>query len=183
MPNKKKHHHYLKSNYIITIRMPKNENATIYLLEDINDNRYVGSTGELKLYKRLSTHRRDEKEYLFGIRKNPCSSMKLDLYHSNITPLMTCKNNSVERKKWERHFINNVYPECVNEKRLNFNPEEWGKQYYQKNKEKKIKQADEWRKNNKDKVNAGRRKYYQKNKEKILKRRKELQEMKRLENL
>ncbi len=153
--------------------MPKNNESWIYLLEDINDNRYIGSTGEKRLEDRLATHKRDEREHLFGIRKRNCSSMKLNLHNSVIIPLMKCENNWEIRKIHERHYINNVYPECVNENRLNFDPEEWGKQYYQKNKEKKIKQANEWRKNNKDKVNARRREYYQKNKEKIKKQKRE----------
>ena len=47
--------------------------ARIYLLEDINDNRYVGSTSELNLRSRLHTHRRDKKEIEMGKREHGCS--------------------------------------------------------------------------------------------------------------
>ncbi len=153
--------------------MPKNNEAWIYLLEDINDNRYVGSTGELKLNDRLSTHKRDEKEHLFGIRNRNCSSMKLNLHNSVIIPLMKCENNKLIRKKHESHYINNVYPECVNTDRLIIDAKEYRKIYYQENREKKIKQASEWRNNNKEKVNAKRREHYQKNKERLCKQSKE----------
>ena len=91
-----------------------NETATIYLLEDINDLRYVGSTSEKDYRNRLSTHKRDKKEDLLKIRKRNCSSMKLDLEHTIIIPLMVVKNDKETRSKWEAHYINNVYPECVN---------------------------------------------------------------------
>lgn len=186
--------------------MPVNNEAWIYLLEDINDNRYVGSTGAPRLEDRLSTHKRDENEYNFGIRKGKgCSSMKLNLHNVIIKPLMKCENNWKQRKLWESHYINNVYPECVNDRRLNSDPKKKAKEYYHKNKEQinakrradyaalsnsnpehkknKIIKSSEWREKNKEKVNAKRREYYQKNKEKILKQKKILREYKRLENL
>lgn len=160
-----------------------NSFATIYLLEDINDNRYVGSTSEKDYRQRLHTHRRDKKEYDFGIRKGVCSSMKLDLYHCNITPLMKVENDTEVRKKWEKHFINNVYPECVNTIRFNFDPKVASKNYYEKNKEKIIKKNLEWREKNREAYNKKRREYYHKNREKISKQRKENTELKRLANL
>jgi hypothetical protein len=172
--------------------MPKNNEAWIYVIEDINDNRYVGSTGEKRLEDRLSTHKKDERNYYFGKRKGKCSSMKLNLHNAVIKPLMKCENNWDVRTIHESHYINNVYPECVNENRLNCHSLENKKKrrlkyeklnkekikenrkiYYQQNREKQIKQAIEWRDKNRDKVNAKRREHYQKNKEKILKQKKE----------
>lgn len=160
-----------------------NMSATVYLLEDINDNRYVGSTSEEDYRNRLHTHRRDKKEHSLGKRKGVCSSMKLDLYHCSITPLMKVDNDKEIRKKWEKHYINNVYPECVNTIRFNYDPKQSSKDYYAKNKKKIIKKNLQWRDNNREAYNKKRREYYHKNKEKICKRRKELTEMKRLENL
>ena len=151
--------------------MPENDRATIYLLEDINDNRYIGSTSEKNINDRLNTHRRDEREHLLGIRKRNCSSMKLDLYHCNIIPLLECNNDSDTRKKWESYFMNYVYPESVNNKRFKTLDK---KQYYKDNKERIKINNNKWREKNKEKVNAKRREYYQKNKEKILKQKKEL---------
>ena len=56
--------------------------ARIYLIEDINDNRYVGSTSEKVLSCRLHTHRRDKKEHEFGKRGSCCSIINND---GNIT--------------------------------------------------------------------------------------------------
>jgi len=151
--------------------MPRFSRATIYLLEDINDNRYIGSTSEKNINDRLNTHRRDEREHLLGIRNRNCSSMKLDLYHCNIIPLLECNNDSATRRKWENYFMNKVYPECVNDRRFQTMDK---KQYYKDNKEKiKISNIN-WREKNKEKVNAKRKEWYQKNKETILQRRKEL---------
>jgi len=184
---------HLKICSCFILRMPVNNEAWIYLIEDINDNRYVGSTGEKRLEDRLSTHKRDERNYYFEKRKGKgCSSMKLNLHNSVIIPLMKCENDWDIRKIHESHYINNVYPECVNENRLNFDRKEHAKKMYkiyyrenkemvnekariryQQNKEKKIKQVSLWRDKNKEKVNAKRREYYQKNKEKLCKQKRE----------
>ena len=157
--------------------MPKNDRATIYLLEDINENRYIGSTGERNLNDRLNTHRRDEREHLLGIRKRNCSSMKLDLYHCNIIPLLECRNIKEIRRKWESFFMNVVYPDSVNDRRFESLDR---KEYYKKNRERIIKNNNNWRDKNREKVNAGRREYYQKNKEKILAQNKKRREKKTL---
>lgn len=159
--------------------MPKNDRATIYLLEDINENRYIGSTGERNLNDRLNTHRRDEKEHLLGIRKRNCSSMKLDLYHCNIIPLLECRNIKERRRKWESFFMNVVYPDSVNDRRFESFDR---KEYYKKNKERIIKSNNIWRDKNREKVNAYRRAYYHKNKEKILKQKREYHMRSKLKN-
>ena len=184
---------HLKICSCFYLYMPKNNEAWIYVIEDINDNRYVGSTGEKRLGDRLSTHKRDERNYYFGIRKGKCSSMKLNLHNSVIIPLMKCENIWDIRRIHESHYINNVYPECVNENRLNLDSKEYyknnkqkmkihQKKNYQKNKEKKIKQATLWRDKNKDRVNAKRREHYQKNKEKLRKQRRERYMRSKLKN-
>ena len=151
--------------------MPRFSRATIYLLEDINDNRYIGSTSEKNINDRLNTHRRDEREHLLGIRNRNCSSMKLDLYHCNIIPLLECNNDWATRRKWENYFMNKVYPECLNDRRFQTMDK---KQYYKDNKERITINNIKWREKNKEKVNAKRKEWYQKNKETILQRKKEL---------
>ena len=114
----------------------KNMTARIYLLEDINDNRYIGSTSEKILSSRLHTHRRDKKEYEFKVRKNCCSSMNLDLYHCSITELEVVENKKKVRSEREKYYINNVYPECVNITRFDYDIKKSRKEYYEKNSEK-----------------------------------------------
>jgi len=159
-----------------------NENATIYLIEDINDLRYVGSTSEKRFEDRLYTHRRDKKEC-----KNNCSSAKLNLSYCNITKLKEIKNTKEERDYWESHYINNVYPECVNinrfQKRAKEDVKKYRKEYYKKNREKIIQNVSKYKKENREKINAKRREWYNNNKEKVSKQRKQLRELKRLENL
>lgn len=161
----------------------KNMNAKIYLLEDINDNRYVGSTSEKILEHRLHTHRRDAKEYHLGIRKGCCSSHKLDLYYCSITLLKEVENKKDIRRIWESHYINNVYPECVNATRLRLDDKETGKLYYEKNKKKIINRVSNWRIDNREQYNTKRREWYHKNKDRINKQKREKTEMKRLANI
>tara|TARA_R110000764_G_scaffold34793_1_gene77681 strand:+ start:383 stop:877 length:495 start_codon:yes stop_codon:yes gene_type:complete len=161
----------------------KNKMARIYLLEDINDNRYIGSTSELKLNCRLHTHRRDKKEMEMGKRKNGCSSALLDLHHCSITELKMVENIPELRTHWEKYYINNVYPECVNKLRYDCDKDEVQREYYEKNREQIIQNVKEYRKKNRKKYNKTRRAHYQKNKDKINKKRREKSEMKRLANL
>ncbi len=58
----------------------KQELVKIYLLEDINDVKYVGQTKQ-KMYQRLSEHRNDKK------RHRGCSSSALNLYNTAWTIL------------------------------------------------------------------------------------------------
>tara|TARA_R110000765_G_scaffold385128_1_gene476912 strand:- start:9 stop:503 length:495 start_codon:yes stop_codon:yes gene_type:complete len=161
----------------------KNKMARIYLLEDINDNRYVGSTSELNLRSRLHTHRRDKKEIEMGKREHGCSSIFLDLYHCSITELMMVENKKELRKEWEKHYITNVYPECVNKIRFITNTKNSQKVYYENNKEQIIQKVKDYRINNREKYNKQRREHYHRNKDKINKRRREKHLMNRLANL
>jgi|TARA_R110000796_G_scaffold25655_2_gene72130 hypothetical protein len=168
---------------IFTIDFKMNENATIYLIEDINDLRYVGSTGEKRFEDRLSTHRRDKKD-----GRHNCTSSKLNLYNCSITALKVVKNNKNERDKWESHYINNVYPECVNFYRFPKVQTEAvkarkRKEYYHNNRDKFTKYSREYRSNNREYINEKKRIWYQENKEKVLQRRKQLRHLKFLESL
>ena len=71
----------------------------IYCIEDINGNKYIGSTGS-ELKERLSHHR----------CHNKCSSYKLDLYNSFIYTIEECDEEN--RNEREQYWIDNT--ECVN---------------------------------------------------------------------
>tara|TARA_B100000767_G_scaffold275189_1_gene310916 strand:+ start:5332 stop:5808 length:477 start_codon:yes stop_codon:yes gene_type:complete len=140
-----------------------NENATIYLIEDINDLRYVGSTSEKRFQDRLHTHRRDKKDC-----KNNCSSASLNLSYCNIVKLKDIKNTREQRDYWESHYINNVYPECVNINRFNKSDRrEYEREYYKKNKQRIIERVKKYKEQNKDKLNERRRLWYTNNKERL----------------
>ena len=128
--------------------------ASIYLIEDINDLKYVGSTTR-KLNERLGGHRSHKR------RGQHVSSSKLNLDNCIITQLERC--NLEDRKERERYWINNI--DCVNERKLNGPDKEWRENNKQKQKE--------WRENNKEKRKQYLKEWYQKNKEKRTEKHKE----------
>ena len=71
----------------------------IYCIEDVNGNKYIGSTGQL-LKSRLCHHR----------CHTTCSSGKLDLYNSFIYTIEECDEEN--RNEREQYWIDNT--ECVN---------------------------------------------------------------------
>jgi len=99
--------------------------VSIYLIEDINDLKYVGSTTK-KLNDRLTGHRYDKKT-----RNTYCSSSKLNLYNCIIIELERC--NKEDKKERERYWINKM--DCVNELKLNFDQKEYDKNNKDKKKE------------------------------------------------
>jgi len=104
--------------------------VSIYLIEDINDLKYVGSTTQ-KLNVRLCGHR-SSKNY----GRADCSSSKLNLYNCIIILLEQC--NLEDRKERERYWINEI--DCVNENKLDFDKvnydKDYNKEWYEKNKDK-----------------------------------------------
>ena len=112
----------------------------IYCIEDINDLKYVGSTGQ-KLVDRLSQHR-------YTCRPSKCSSRELNLYNCIIYTLEECVED--QRKERERYWINKL--ECVNLHKLN------GIDIEKANKRKR-EYAKEYRKNNREEVNRKKKEY------------------------
>ena len=99
--------------------------VSIYCIEDCDGLKYVGSTKN-KLNERLSQHKTDKK------RKN-VSSSKLDLDNCKIYLLETCnESNRLER---ERYWINQS--DTVNQRKFNYNNNQYTKEWYQNNKGKK----------------------------------------------
>ena len=111
-------------------------NYKIYLIEDINDLKYVGSTTQ-SLNERLSGHKADKK------RNKPCSSSQLNLYNCIIYELEKCNK---ENKKEREQYWKDTIIDCVNERNMVFDSKEWAKQYYQNNKEKKKEYCKEYNK-------------------------------------
>lgn len=142
----------------------------IYLIEDINELKYVGRTKKT-LNQRLSDHKYDKK------RKN-CSSAKLDLDKCTIT-CIDIADSPQEARELEEFYINSI--DCVNHLRYNFDKKQHMKEYYQKNKEYQREYQKEYRDKNKDKKNKD-KKYYQKNKDEINRKRRESYQKKKLMN-
>ena len=96
---------------------------------------------------------------------------------------MMVENKKELRKEREKHYINNVYPECVNKIRFITNTKNSQKVYYENNKEQIIQKVKDYRINNREKYNKQRREHYHRNKDKINKRRRDHAQMNRLANL
>ena len=126
----------------------------IYCIEDINDLKYVGKTKQ-KLSKRLHGHKD---------LNTRCSSKKLNLYNCIIYQLEECEEDL--SKDREKYWINKI--DCVNANKLNFNDEQYNKEYHRKYQEK-----------NKDKLKEYHREYTNKNKDKINARRRERRKLKK----
>ena len=93
--------------------------VSIYMIEDINDMKYVGSTVK-KLNKRLSDHRYDKRSGKYY------SSSKLNLDNCIIILLEEC--NLEDRKEREGYWINEI--DCVNHYTFNFHKKHYKKQWY-----------------------------------------------------
>ena len=92
--------------------------VSIYLIEDCDGLKYVGSTTQ-KLNKRFNNHKSHKKKGHY------CSSSKLNLENCIITQLEQC--NPEQRTERERYWINEI--DCVNQRKLNFDNNEYMKGY------------------------------------------------------
>ena len=96
----------------------------IYLIEDINGLKYVGSTKN-KLNNRLSHHKADQK------LNRRATSKQLDLLNCSIKTIDT--TDETNRLKIEKYWINKI--DCVNVRRYDFDRVKYMKQYNIDNKE------------------------------------------------
>lgn len=87
---------------------------SIYCIEDINDNKYIGSTSQT-LNRRFTAHKSHK----------DCSSTRLNLYNSIIYEIERCHEN--ERTDRERYWINKI--DCVNKMRYNWNCNLYHREY------------------------------------------------------
>ena len=108
----------------------------IYCIEDINGNKYIGSTGQ-PLNTRLLGHKWN----------NNCSSNKLNLYNSFIYTIEECDEH--DRKEREKYWINNT--ECVNIRKLNYDHNACTKQWNIDNRDKVREYKKQWYIDNTDK--------------------------------
>jgi len=92
----------------------------IYKIKDLTTgNCYIGSTKQ-NISERISRH----KNYLkTGEYCSSCIVLNNDNWEYE--HVATCHKNN--RKETERYYINNT-PNCINERKLNFNKKEWSSQ-------------------------------------------------------
>ena len=108
--------------------------VSIYAIEDINDNIYVGSTIQI-LEKRLRGHRSPS---------NTTSSKKLNLYNCIIYELEKCEEK--DRREREKYWINKL--DCVNTYKFNYDPHK----SYLKNKEEHKRKCREYNKKHREEI-------------------------------
>tara|TARA_R110000822_G_scaffold101148_7_gene227332 strand:+ start:7373 stop:7732 length:360 start_codon:yes stop_codon:yes gene_type:complete len=107
----------------------------IYCIEDINDVKYVGST-TMSLTRRLGRHRVNAVSC-----KSYCSSEKLNLYNCIIYELETCDKK--DKASREKYWILNT--DCVNQIKFETTDNEnYWKEYYSKNKERRKRESREY---------------------------------------
>jgi len=116
----------------------------IYLIEDRNGLKYVGSTCKT-LKRRLAIHRCDKKR-----DTRSCSSEKLDLDNCEISVIEECSEDV--RKDREKYHINSI--DCVNTNKGDFDRKSYMRQYLPKYREKN-------REKNREKLREYSRRYQQ----------------------
>jgi len=155
--------------------MDRYKNGKIYkIVDNTNENVYIGSTCEPTLARRLANHRRDYKEYLKG-GSNHTTSIKI--LENNDYSIVLLEEFPCETKDQllarERFYIENN--KCINKKIPNRtqkeyyeqnkdNIKEYYQEYYEQNKETIKKQTKEYRELNKDKIKEYNKKYREQNK-------------------
>jgi hypothetical protein len=140
--------------------MERYKNGKIYkIVDNTNDNIYIGSTCEPTLARRLTKHRGHYKEYLKGGKYT--TSFKI--LENNNYSIVLLEEFPCETKDQllarERYYIENN--ECVNKVVPTRSTKEWKEQ----NRDKIIDYQKDYREQNQDKLNKKAKEYYEKNKE------------------
>ena len=135
-------------------------NGKIYkIVDNTNNNIYVGSTTKKYLSQRLDKHRGDYKQYLKN-KYSYVTSYKIlenNDYDIVLLELVNCETKD-ELHKRERYFIETL--DCVNK----IIPGRTHKEYREANRDKLIEKCKDWRKDNIEAVKL----YNDKNKEKTI---------------
>lgn len=93
------------------------------IIDNTNDNVYIGSTSQEYLSQRMSRHRQNLKNH------ETCSS-KIILKNNDWRYELVEVCDANVKKEREKYYINNT-PNCINALKLNFDKKEWNKQPYE----------------------------------------------------
>ena len=157
------------------------------IVDNTNNNIYIGSTCEPTLSRRLVKHKEDCNRISKGNFKRYVSSyeiLKNKNYDIVLLEEFSCESRDQLRKQ-ERYYIDSL--KCINknipsrtmaEYRETYKErnKEYQKTYREKNEEKILKKLKEYREKNKEKILKNLKEYREQNKEKILKNLKEKRE-------
>lgn len=138
---------------------------------NITEERYIGSTFEPTIARRIAKHRK--------VGNSCCSKIIIGRSNYRYGLLETIQVNSrdelrmCERKWYDTLDCINLIKPYASEQELLQNKKECDKKHYEENKNERKQSATEYRIKNIEKVKATQRAYYLKNREQILKRVKE----------
>ena len=146
--------------------MNKYDNAKIYkITSSKTDKIYIGSTIQ-PLKERLSKHKTDYKGWLKGkyAKVTSYDIIQYDDCKIELIKNFPCESKkSLEREEGKYIRENNCVNKCV----VGRTPKEYGKTYYEANKE-KIKEADKaYREANREKITEKSKEYYEANRKKF----------------
>ena len=149
----------------------------IYKIEDnTNGNIYIGSTCCRLLCQRLRKHVSDYKCYLngkTGLYTTSFEILKNNDYFIELIEKVPCDSRD-ELTKREGHYIRIL--KCVNKCVPGRTRKEWGKKYYEDNKEIILKYQKEYREEHKEERKEYQKEYYEDNKEEKKLKQKEYKE-------
>ena len=143
----------------------KYQRGKIYkIVDNTNENIYIGSTCEPKLARRLAKHRGHYIEYLDGKRNHVTSFIILenDDYDIVLIENYPC-NNIDELRARERYHVERT--KCVNKNIPGRKREEYRKIYYENNKEQILEKTNAYKKENMEKIKEYKKQYNQDNKD------------------
>lgn len=147
--------------------MPNYQLGKIYkIVDNTNENVYVGSTCEPTLARRLASHVVKYKSYVLGscIFVTSFKIIQNGDYDIVLIENYPC-NNKDELHARERYYIETT--DCVNKNIPNRTHKESTQQYYIKNKDKFAEYNKQYQMNNKEQINKQREQYRQENRAKI----------------
>jgi len=152
----------------IKLRNKLNEGKIYQIVDNTNNNKYIGSTCKTLKY-RLSEHKSHYKRYLKGLGNNVKSFVILKNNNYKIELLENCNiKTKQELLARERFYIKNN--ECLNKCipcRTDKENQQYQKEYYNDNKEKLNNCHKEYNANNKVKIKEYIEAYYETNKDKL----------------
>jgi len=162
------------------------------IVNDVNDNFYIGNTAEKNLSNRMATHRRnndcmskslgvDLKECnIILIENYPCNDKQelrrrereyFDKYKKECKEVFLNKNRPIRLEGEEKIIIRNQKKEYYEKNKKIINEKK--KEIYEKNKKTILKKRKEYVNKNKQIISNKQKEYYEKNKDKISEKQKE----------
>ena len=147
--------------------MTNYNNGKIYKIESsLGDKVYYGSTTKKYLSQRMTAHRTDYNRWLIGKTHLIMVFKLFEEYGLENCKIVLIENYPCESKDElharEAHYIKSF--ECVNK----CVPCRTGKERYEDNKDKILKQVKKYREDNRDKILVKNKQYYKNNRNKIL---------------